>query len=116
MKKLMFLAGLIATPAIAATKPPLPGIFAEARKAVADTLRDPGSAQFRALRTKVDSGVQIVCGEVNGKNAYGGYVGFRTFIYVPRAAVAAIAPDEFTWAEMSADDRATSNSLFMRCL
>lgn len=49
---------------------------AEAKKLVANGLRDPASAQFREVRRVGDA----VCGEVNGKNAYGAYAGFRHFI------------------------------------
>ncbi|MBO9545783.1 hypothetical protein [Caulobacter sp.] len=49
---------------------------AEAKKLVAASLRDPASAQFRDVK-KSD---QAVCGEVDGKNAFGAYVGFRHFI------------------------------------
>lgn len=49
---------------------------AAAKKLVAQGLRDPSSAQFR----DVGKSDQAVCGEVNGKNAFGAYVGFRHFI------------------------------------
>jgi hypothetical protein len=52
-----------------------------AKKLVADQLRDPASAQFREVKVvKQQDGSEAVCGEVNGKNAYGGYVGFRGFV------------------------------------
>lgn len=43
-------------------------------------LKDPGSAQFRGIQavTKQD-GTIFVCGEVNGKNSFGGYTGFEPF-------------------------------------
>ena len=40
--------------------------------------RDPSSALFRALD---DLGEGGICGEVNAKNAYGGYNGFALFHY-----------------------------------
>lgn len=46
--------------------------------AVAADLRDPSSAQFRNIK----QGPSATCGEVNGKNALGAYVGFRPFVYV----------------------------------
>lgn len=49
----------------------------EARDAVAAQLKDPGSAQFRNVKV-TDKGA---CGEVNGKNLFGAYVGFREFVY-----------------------------------
>jgi hypothetical protein len=49
------------------------------KQAVADTLKDPSSAQFKNVIV-FDGGKQrAVCGEVNGKNSYGGYVGFKKF-------------------------------------
>lgn len=41
-------------------------------------LRDPLSAQFRNVR-KSEKHDFVICGEMNAKNAYGGYVGFRKF-------------------------------------
>ncbi len=51
-----------------------------ARELVAPTLYDPSSAQFRNLRVSGD----FLCGEVNGKNRFGAYVGFRPFAGVPK--------------------------------
>lgn len=52
--------------------------------AVSFDLRDPDSARFRGMRAeeaKLSNGVVrvSVCGEVNAKNAFGAYVGFRPF-------------------------------------
>jgi hypothetical protein len=54
-----------------------------AQKAVLKKLRDPESARFRNVRSVGDQGVlgEVICGEVNAKNAMGGYVGFRKFHY-----------------------------------
>ena len=49
-----------------------------AKSAVVRQLKDPQSAQFEQL-TKFSEGV--VCGNVNAKNAMGGYVGFKPFIF-----------------------------------
>lgn len=53
----------------------------EAKAAVANEFLDPGSVQFRRIRTIEDVIRPNVCGEVNAKNAYGAYVGFVQFIY-----------------------------------
>jgi hypothetical protein len=45
---------------------------------VSNTLKDPGSAQFRNLELNVER--KVLCGQVNAKNAFGGYVGFRRFV------------------------------------
>ncbi|WP_286434742.1 hypothetical protein ACDW34_09275 [Acinetobacter piscicola] len=46
----------------------------EAKEAVLMSLKDPDSAQFQ--------NVKGYCGEVNSKNSYGGYVGFKRFISI----------------------------------
>lgn len=52
----------------------------QAQKVIADSLRDPSSAQFRNVRMVPYKDGRVICGEVNGKNAYGGYVGFKPFV------------------------------------
>ena len=84
----------VATPTSLASKPVgsgLPGTgtrsrisdaaaIAQSKKAVADTLRDPLSAQFRDVRVSGHcDGVKHVTGFVNAKNGYGGYSGFKLF-------------------------------------
>jgi hypothetical protein len=49
----------------------------EAKGLIADTFKDPDGVKFRNLKL-TDSG-EFVCGEVNGKNSYGGYTGFKAF-------------------------------------
>ncbi len=46
-----------------------------AKAAVRDQMRDPGAVEFRNVR---DTG-EVICGEVNAKNGFGAYVGFRPF-------------------------------------
>ena len=54
--------------------------FIEAgKKAVADRMLDPKTAEFRNLRAYVDEKNEVLCGEVNGKNLYGAYTGFKYF-------------------------------------
>jgi hypothetical protein len=50
-------------------------IFRQAQETVSRDLKDPSSAQFRNLRYVEP----YVCGEVNAKNSFGGYVGFKKF-------------------------------------
>nr|WP_295111768.1 hypothetical protein [uncultured Caulobacter sp.] len=52
------------------------GKIGDAKKLVAHDLKDPSSAQFRDVKASS----QAVCGEVNAKNSYGAYTGFRHFI------------------------------------
>lgn len=72
----------------------------QAKEAVANQLRDPESAQFRNMTetrktSLLEHGVVTVCGEVNGKNAYGGYVGFQRFVSRPSVGVVYM---ENTWS------------------
>ncbi len=55
-------------------------VFALAKHAVSYSLKDPESAQFRNLFIAGKDDTKAVCGEVNAKNSYGGYVGFKKFI------------------------------------
>ena len=51
---------------------------ATAKSAIAEQSREPEAVRFRNLvGFKSSAGDIIVCGEVNAKNAYGGYVGYR---------------------------------------
>ncbi|WP_088699701.1 hypothetical protein [Halomonas campaniensis] len=52
----------------------------KAKKAVAERLRDPSSAQFRNVKGGEKRGMYNVCGEVNGKNSYGAYAGYERFV------------------------------------
>ena len=47
------------------------------KEAVANSLRDPASAQFRNLVYHKKG--QYLCGELNAKNGYGGYTGYGGF-------------------------------------
>lgn len=59
----------------------IPGTLkAKAHQAVRNAMFDPDAAKFRNDRES-DNG-QNVCGEVNGKNRLGAYVGFSKYIYL----------------------------------
>lgn len=60
----------------ASHKEPSPEQAMKAKEAVKLILKDPESAQFRNLRLDI---VDQVCGEVNARNGYGGYTGFKLF-------------------------------------
>lgn len=68
-----------------------------AREFVTGVLKDPSSAEFRNQRG--------FCGEVNSKNSFGGYVGFKRFIAATKDMVVfekdgRLTPSEFeqAWA------------------
>jgi len=47
-------------------------------------LSDPDSAKTRNLRFVQGDGGEALCGEVNWKNQYGGYTGFKAFVVTER--------------------------------
>ena len=51
---------------------------ARAKAQVTRQFKDPGSAQYRNLFISGKS-LRVLCGEVNAKNSYGGYIGFNRF-------------------------------------
>lgn len=61
-------------------------LISEAKTEVEKDLRDPMSAQYRNVRV-LPGQMTVVCGEVNAKNAYGGYVGFRRFLSTAEATI-----------------------------
>lgn len=51
--------------------------------ALSQTMLDPGATQFKWMPVAITNEPTVgYCGLVNGKNAYGGYVGFRRFYAV----------------------------------
>jgi len=87
MLRFAILAFAFATPALGTEFKPVPlsaSQTAQIKNAIAYDMLDPGAAQFRNIRavdvTKNNGTViRRACGEVNGKNAMGGYVGFKMF-------------------------------------
>lgn len=58
-------------------------------------LKDPDSAQFRNVHIGIDIlGNKKVCGEINAKNAFGGYTGFTPFVFHGRAAILSGPPQD----------------------
>lgn len=79
---------------------------AQAKRAVATMLIDPASAQFRNVSARNG----YVCGELNGKNRTGGFVGFKRFVVKLDGEDALIDP-EFDYADLlSADESCRSLS------
>lgn len=63
----------------------------KAEDAVRKQMIDPASTAFRALEDRNG----FVCGEVNSRNRFGGYVGFRRFIYERKSEAVTIDPQEY---------------------
>jgi hypothetical protein len=63
---------------------------------VRQQLKDPDSATFSRETAIVDGPHTTVCGLVNAKNSYGGYVGPRRFYALVDRGEADIEPEEAT--------------------
>lgn len=82
----------------------------DAEGLAASQLRDPSSAQFRNVEKVVQpDGRTGVCGEINGKNAYGGYAGFTRFVVHGTRVL--IEPSEVI---ISDADNLSANTEFLR--
>ncbi|MEG3116853.1 copper resistance protein NlpE N-terminal domain-containing protein [Salinicola sp. 4072] len=66
-------------------------LISQAQASLKYNLKDPESAQFRDMeinRGQSDGKKQLyTCGEMNAKNSYGGYNGFKPFIAIPGGQV-----------------------------
>lgn len=49
-------------------------------QSVKGVLKDPDSAEFRGFFPGESNGNAIGCGEVNSKNTFGGYTGFKRYV------------------------------------
>lgn len=56
-----------------------------AKEAISRDMKDPNSAQFRDIKQYKNGSFDVVCGEVNAKNSYGAYTGFRPFVVIDKA-------------------------------
>ena len=79
------------------------------RRTMDTALRDSSSARYRNVRLMSMPGTNgaLFCGEVNARNAYGGYVGYHRFISVPGAQAWTDEIDGFatTWADVCRPSR-----------
>lgn len=72
--------------------------IASAERDVKKLLRDPSSARFgqKEMFTNVDARLGMtICGYVNAKNAFGGYIGEQGYIVIDRAARLGDGSDAF---------------------
>lgn len=67
------------------------------KKAVLERLKDPNSAEFNGVYfSRGADNTPMTCGQVNSKNSFGGFVGFKRFI--------SAGSPEFTFLEGEAKD------------
>lgn len=77
MRAAVLLAGvLIATPAVAQYDK----FVREAKGIAAAELKDPDSAKFRNLFVSKYEDELVLCGEMNAKNSFGAYTGYKPFM------------------------------------
>lgn len=64
-------------------------LISDAKAAIIQKLKDPDSATFRnVVYAPAAQGTGgTVCGEVNARNAYGGYAGFTPFFVIGQSAL-----------------------------
>lgn len=58
----------------------------EAVRSVKKQLKDPDSAKIQNVRLVKYGASKVICGEVNGKNSFGAYTGYKPFVASPYAA------------------------------
>ena len=86
--KLAMIAAVVALAACTGAQGYVPASLTSADQMVMDkafrqNFADPGSAQTRAVQVfQSQGGARMICGSVNAKNAFGGFVGFQTFTVV----------------------------------
>lgn len=71
-------------------------LIVDAQRQVADLMKDPESTKFRKSKiVKGDDSIDTLCGEINSKNSYGGYVGFKSFAVavINRGQSITVVPD-----------------------
>ena len=81
--------------------------IADQDQKIRDGLRDPESARFRKEAISTNVVEPALCGQVNFKNATGGYEGFQRFIssgHAPPLLENTIGPDEMNrqWTNLCA--------------
>lgn len=78
----LMLVASVALPALSQGKGYAP-LVAKAKTAISRDLKDPDAAKFRNIgiyKSTTGKGGVSVCGEINAKNSYGAYLGFRKFL------------------------------------
>lgn len=100
--KLSDQAGQVSFPSAAKSNPVRASRYAnfsaEAKRDISRSLKDPSSAQWQDLFVSRSEGGEhlALCGEMNARNSYGGYTGFKRFFWVEGA-------EKFSWLKQIED-------------
>jgi hypothetical protein len=81
--------------AAAAKKRATDEFVGKSKQLLVDSLKDPDSARFSNLIIAERSEGKLLCGSINARNSFGGYVGAKKF-YVLWAGAAPAAPEVYT--------------------
>ncbi len=87
----------------------------QAKTALSADFKDPSTAQYRGLFLSGEA-MPVLCGEVNAKNSYGAYVGFRRFYATGKPFLNSVESPksdmvfEGMWPSMCGDKKATIES------
>lgn len=60
---------------------------------IEEILKDADSAEFKAVFTSFYSDSPVTCGQVNAKNSYGAYAGFKDFVAAESAGIRVVRGD-----------------------
>ena len=101
---LFFYAGMAPAPSSSSGPLDKARFIADEEEKIRAGLRDPESARFRNESISTNRAGATLCGQVNSKNAGGGYEGFERFIsgQTPTLMEGAIGPDEMNrqWTKL----------------
>lgn len=82
MKKILLFVSIVGLTNLAFAKEKESPFMQEATINIKNQMKDPESTQFRNLREIQNTlNEKSLCGEINSKNSYGGYVGYMPFSY-----------------------------------
>ena len=87
----------------------------EAQAHARSLMKDPASTQFRnvIVRRDAEQSLNVVCGEVNSKNSFGGYNGFQPFLYMRQDAQ---RKDEASFYTITPEDKVATLLVEAVCL
>lgn len=86
-------------------------VVESARSYLVQEFKDPPAAMFRSERVyRIGNGDYAVCGEVNGKNSFGAYIGYQPY-YVRMSQAGAGKIKHTEWPAQTACNQAASGTI-----
>ncbi|MBL1438357.1 MAG: hypothetical protein COB08_019435 [Rhodobacteraceae bacterium] len=114
----LFLGACVDTTSVSVTPSNLDaGLQQSAISSITHDFRDPEAARTRGVRAyRTALGDTMICGEVNGVNAYGAYIGYRAFyVRIRDGAIRSkhIDDSEYYFPASSACNQAAAGSILL---